>query len=385
MKKQLVAHGATITLVLGVLMTLMMPASADPPGGKVDVCHRTASESNPFVLINVPQDEANGHITGTNSQHNKKVYWKSDGTWDGISHSAGDLKLDYYAADGDSKNCTNGEEPPPPSEYPYEVNVCWTMQNTDGVEGTYSFPQTRGCEPPDCDETVEYQHDTYWIRDDADKEYLDGLTVLNSSADDASLEPHNYYSEVVEGDDCPPVVPKDAAYGVTLSTPSCDAPEVLTYEGQNVTFSGPASPVSGPGSVVVTATPDEGHEWSDGGTDARAVFDGTLAGPTGTQSTDASAPCYVPPTCTKDCHPTPPPPPVCTHSCHPVPPPHHHVTPPNSVTPPAPPAPPTTVDAGLSGIESATAATRNTMSGFALLLAAAGALLLGAGAVRRKI
>jgi hypothetical protein len=60
------------------------------------------------VLINVPQDEANGHLTGTNKQHNHKVYWKSDGVYDGIAHTAGQLKEDYLASDGLSGNCTNG-------------------------------------------------------------------------------------------------------------------------------------------------------------------------------------------------------------------------------------------------------------------------------------
>lgn len=85
---------------------------------------------------------------------------------------------------------------------PYEVDVCWTMSHTDGVEGTYQWPQTRGCQPPACEETVEQQHDTYWIRDRDDEAYLAGLTGLNSPADDARLEPHGYYSVVLTGPEC---------------------------------------------------------------------------------------------------------------------------------------------------------------------------------------
>lgn len=102
-------------------------------------------------------------------------------------------------------------------DYPYEVDVCWTMDNPDGVEGTYEFPQTRGCDTaPKCEGLVERQYDTYWIRDADDEAYLAGLTVLNSSADDAQLEPHDYYGELLENNTpCePPVHVKRASFGV---------------------------------------------------------------------------------------------------------------------------------------------------------------------------
>lgn len=101
------------------------------------------------------------------------------------------------------------EEPPPVFE-PYEVEVCWTMDNSDGVEGTYEWPQTRSatCTPvPACEEVIEIQRDLYMIENKEDEDYLAGLTVLNSPADDASLSPHGYYSKVFTGADCvePPV------------------------------------------------------------------------------------------------------------------------------------------------------------------------------------
>lgn len=72
-------------------------AQGNDVSDKVGVCHRTAADTNPYVYIEVPAEEANGHITGTDKQHNEQVTWKSDGTWRGVAHVAGDLKLDYYA------------------------------------------------------------------------------------------------------------------------------------------------------------------------------------------------------------------------------------------------------------------------------------------------
>lgn len=199
------AMWAALVVVLGVLLLAPLPATATD---KVGVCHRTASESHPYVFIEVPAENANGHITGTASQHNHSVTWPEAGTWNGVPHAAGDERLDYYATAADASSGCADRTPPPEEFTPYEVDVCWTMLNSDGVEGTYEFPQVRGCEPPACEETVEYQYDTYWIRDADDKAYLAQLMRLESPADDARLEPHDYYSDVVTNDEpCEPEVP----------------------------------------------------------------------------------------------------------------------------------------------------------------------------------
>lgn len=113
-RKNLVALVAVILAVMFGAGALVAAASATPPGDKVGVCHRTAAETNPYVYIEVPADEANGHVTGTDKQHNHKVYWESDGTWRGVPHQAGDERMDYLAPGG-AADCTDtGTTPPPP-------------------------------------------------------------------------------------------------------------------------------------------------------------------------------------------------------------------------------------------------------------------------------
>ena len=114
------ATGLAVTGVLalgsgGVVIAGAQGADAAQANGqeKIGVCHRTASSTNPYVYLSVPADEANGHITGTGSQHNHKVTWDSDGTWRGVPHVAGDLRLDYYASQEeiDAGRCFDTTEP----------------------------------------------------------------------------------------------------------------------------------------------------------------------------------------------------------------------------------------------------------------------------------
>lgn len=111
MKKLILLATVASLTVLGLGIA---PASAAVQDN-VGVCHRTASESNPYVFIEVPPAEANGHITGTSNQHNQKVVWPTAGTWRGIPHAAGDLRLDYLAPGGEG-DCTDEEFPPPTGE-----------------------------------------------------------------------------------------------------------------------------------------------------------------------------------------------------------------------------------------------------------------------------
>jgi LPXTG-motif cell wall-anchored protein len=87
--------------------------------------------------------------------------------------------------------------------------VLWSVDNP----GVADFPQTRvdseDCTTPPatCEGDQRFQRDYYWIRDADDEQYLAGLQHLNSPADDARLEPHNYSMIDVPaktGEDCEP-------------------------------------------------------------------------------------------------------------------------------------------------------------------------------------
>lgn len=80
--------------------------ASDAPGqNRVGVCHRTASASNRYIYIEVPEDEANGHITGDHRQHNQQIVWPADTIWRGTFHAAGTPVLDYFATSSDQ--CEN--------------------------------------------------------------------------------------------------------------------------------------------------------------------------------------------------------------------------------------------------------------------------------------
>ena len=103
--------------------------------------------------------------------------------------------------------------PPVEDEFPdYEVCALWSVDNPEVAD----FPQTRvdseDCTTPPatCEGDQRFQQDYYWIRDAEDEQYLAGLQHLNSPADDARLEPHNYSMIDVPaktGEDCEPVQP----------------------------------------------------------------------------------------------------------------------------------------------------------------------------------
>jgi hypothetical protein len=43
-------------------------------GGKVSICHGTASDKNPYVLINVSENALGGHLDGTGPGHGKNSH-----------------------------------------------------------------------------------------------------------------------------------------------------------------------------------------------------------------------------------------------------------------------------------------------------------------------
>src|SRR6478735_2698952 len=226
------------------------PPSSTPPVEKPPICHPVNGKGelgNGWNLIS--PDKASSHID--ESLYPDGHYWKHESN-DGLRH-------DIY-----SNNGVCPGEPVVDDEYPYEVDACWTMSHTDGIENTYQFPQTYGCDyEPKCEETVEFQYDTYWIRDEADEAHFEEIKAngLDSPADDNSLEPHDYYSEVVTNDtECPPDdEPSDTPTATVTITPPTETETVtLPTPTETVTVTPPAETETvtlPPATVTVTETP----------------------------------------------------------------------------------------------------------------------------------
>ncbi len=86
----------------GGLVMLSAPAATagdegTPSGNptKTTICHRTASDTNPYVFIEVDDESLPAHLN--NLPGHPAKHWKSDGTWRGDDHKAGDAKNDYVA------------------------------------------------------------------------------------------------------------------------------------------------------------------------------------------------------------------------------------------------------------------------------------------------
>lgn len=105
-----------LIVVAGLALATMLPtaAFATPDHTKVGICHRTASDSNPYVYIEVDEAAVPAHLGNTHPGHDAKV-WKSDGTFRGVEHSKGDPKDDYIAEQG-KESCKDFEPEPCPDD-----------------------------------------------------------------------------------------------------------------------------------------------------------------------------------------------------------------------------------------------------------------------------
>lgn len=87
-------------------------ATKPDPEHKVAICHRTASDTNPYVYIEVDEASLDAHFNNLPGHPAKE--WKSDGTYRGFAHSEGDLKQDYLAEFGEA-SCSDSQESASPS------------------------------------------------------------------------------------------------------------------------------------------------------------------------------------------------------------------------------------------------------------------------------
>lgn len=87
---------------------------------KVGICHRTASDSNPYVYIEVDVASLSpGHLDNADPGH-KPTFWKSDGVFRGVAHVDGDPKDDYLADSAEDCDDFVVEPTPTPTPEPTE-------------------------------------------------------------------------------------------------------------------------------------------------------------------------------------------------------------------------------------------------------------------------
>jgi LPXTG-motif cell wall-anchored protein len=151
-----IAACSVVTAILGFagLAVATSNANATPGHGEghtpVNVCHATSSDTNPFVFIVVDDDSTKfkGHLMHRDSPNKT---WKSDGTFNGVPHEAGDPKADLIGDYVDSQgtvhtydgvitaeSCVNHDTPPPTSCVPETVTITVTVgeQEKTGDEPT---------------------------------------------------------------------------------------------------------------------------------------------------------------------------------------------------------------------------------------------------------
>lgn len=100
----------TIALLAGGAVAT---ATQPHPEHKVGICHRTASDTNPYVFEKVDEASLPAHFN--NLPGHPAKFWQHDGTFRGDFHHAGDPKDDYL---GDSKVDCEELPPPPPCPTP---------------------------------------------------------------------------------------------------------------------------------------------------------------------------------------------------------------------------------------------------------------------------
>jgi hypothetical protein len=108
-----------------------MTAASATGDHKTSICHRTASDTNPYVFETVDNHALQAHLTNGKGHFPKQ--WKSDGSWRGVAHVAGDPKNDYIATSAaDCQDTTQGGEDQPTVVVPLLPVTTEADCDTDG-------------------------------------------------------------------------------------------------------------------------------------------------------------------------------------------------------------------------------------------------------------
>ena len=114
----------TIFGALVAFALILAPATALATGGgheshKTSICHRTASDTNPYVFITVDNSALPAHLSNLSPKNGPKHparIWKSSGTFRGVAHVYGTPKNDYIATS--KADCEDFPPTPSPSVTP---------------------------------------------------------------------------------------------------------------------------------------------------------------------------------------------------------------------------------------------------------------------------
>ncbi|MET3961892.1 hypothetical protein ABIE44_001826 [Marmoricola sp. OAE513] len=280
---------ATFTAALGALVmssgvALMVTASpANAAKTPVYVCHATSSDTNPYTYIVVDDDsvKSKGHLE---HRSNPNKTWKTDGTFDGKSHVAGQAKPDIIGDFVDDKGVS----------HVYDGVV--TKSRCDGAvvvttEATADIEYTEpSCAAPTAADFEVIGNNLAPATYTGSKTPGGSITVTAHAAPGATFEgggttlvfPQHTFDPAVDPTAPPCVVvdvPGVATASVDYVEPSCannNVPSVVT-NGTNVEFVTVGDKIPG-GKVTVTANAVGNNEFAVGDPKTK-VFDEHTFGP----------------------------------------------------------------------------------------------------------